>query len=180
MVNTPFELTCHLTEGQSALCSYKTVLQVNLKFFFFVTEEFGDESWIREVENVKFTKQWYTLGGRMGRLMSTCHLSFFGKLVMLLLFSRSVMSDSLQPSRLQMPGLPVLHCLLEFALTLIHWVNDAILPSQPLSPLSPAALNLSQHQGLFQWIGSSHQVVKVLKLWLWHQSFQWIFRVDFH
>ena len=48
-----------------------------------------------------------------------------------------------------------------------------------LSPLSPAALNLSQHQGLFQWVSSSHQVGKVLKLQLQPQSFQWIFRVDF-
>ena len=46
-------------------------------------------------------------------------------------------------------------------------------------PPSPPALNLSQHQGLFQWVGSSHQVAKVLKLLLQHQSFQWIFRVDF-
>ena len=175
-----------MTEGQIALCSYISFAgEFEILFFvclFLVTEEFGDESWIREVEKVKFIKQWYTLRGRVGRLVRTCHLSFFCKLVMLLLFSRSVMSDSLQPSGLQMPGFPVLHCLLEFALTLIHWVNDAIQPSQLLSPLSPPALNLSQHQGLIQWIGSSYQVVKVLKFWLrlQHQSFQWIFRVDFH
>ena len=48
----------------------------------------------------------------------------------------------------------------------------------PASP-SPLALNLSQHQGLFQWVGLSHQVAKILELWLQHQSFQWIFRVDF-
>ena len=47
------------------------------------------------------------------------------------------------------------------------------------APTSPFALNLSQHQGLFQWVGSLHQVTKVLELHLQHQSFQWIFRVDF-
>ena len=50
-------------------------------------------------------------------------------------------------------------------------------PSYPLSSPSPSALNLSKHQGLFQWVSSSHLVAKVLELW--HQSFQWIFRVDF-
>ena len=57
-----------------------------------------------------------------------------------------------------------------------HWVNDVIPPSHPLPPPSPA-LNLSQHQGLFQWV-SSHQMTKVFELQLQHQSFQWIFRVD--
>ena len=64
-----------------------------------------------------------------------------------------------------------------------HWVGDAIQPSHPLSPPSSSALNLSQHQGLFQWVSSSHQVARVLELQLQlqlhHQSFQWIFRVDF-
>ena len=77
------------------------------------------------------------------------------------------------------PGFPVLHYLLEFAKTHVHWVNDAIQPSHPLSSPSPPAFNLSQHQGLFQWAGSSHQVAKVLELQLQHQSFWWIFRVDF-
>ena len=78
------------------------------------------------------------------------------------------------------PGFPVLHRLPEFTQTHVHWVGDAIQPSHPLSPPSPPALNLSQHQGLFQWVGSSHQVAKVLELQFQHQSFQWIFRVDFH
>ena len=53
------------------------------------------------------------------------------------------------------------------------------MPSHPLSSPSPPALSLSQHQGLFQWVSSSHQVAKLLELQLQHQSFQWIFRVDF-
>ena len=77
------------------------------------------------------------------------------------------------------PGFPVLHYLLELAQTHVHWVDDAIQSSHPLSSPSPPAFNLSQHQGLFQWVGSLHQVAKVLKLQLQHQSFQWIFRVGF-
>ena len=52
------------------------------------------------------------------------------------------------------PGFPVLRYLLEFAQTHVFWVSDAIQPSHPLLPLSPPALDLSQHQGLFQWVGS--------------------------
>ena len=78
------------------------------------------------------------------------------------------------------PGFPVLHHLPEFAQTHVHWVGDAIQLSHPLSSPSPPALNLSQHQGLFQWVGSLHQVAKHLGLSQFqHQSFQWIFRVDF-
>ena len=64
----------------------------------------------------------------------------------------------------------------EFAHSHVHWVGDAIQPSHLLLPPSRSALNLSQHQGLFQWVSSSHQVSKVLEVQ--HQSFQWIFRVD--
>ena len=59
------------------------------------------------------------------------------------------------------PGLPVHHQIPELTQTHVHWVGDAIQPSHPLSSPSPPALNLSQHQGLFQWASSSHQVVKV-------------------
>ena len=66
-----------------------------------------------------------------------------------------------------------------FTQTHVHRVGDAIQPSHPLSSPSPPALNLSQHQGLFNWVSSLHQVAKVLELQLQHQSFQWIFRPDF-
>ena len=92
-------------------------------------------------------------------------------------FSHSVMSNSLQPHELQHARPPCLYQLPEFTQTHIHWVGDAIQPSHPLS--SPPAFNLSQHQSLFQWVNSSHQVTKVLELQLQHQSFQWIFSVDF-
>ena len=74
-----------------------------------------------------------------------------------------------------MPGFPVLHHLPKFSQT--HWVGDAIQPSHPLLPPSLLALSLSQYQVLYQWVSSLHQVAKVLDLQ--HQSFQWVFRVDF-
>ena len=77
------------------------------------------------------------------------------------------------------PGFPVLYYLLEFSQTHVHWISDAIQPSHPLSSPSPFAFNLSQHQGSSQWIGSSHQMAKILGLERQHQSFQWIFTVDF-
>ena len=77
------------------------------------------------------------------------------------------------------PGFCVLHYLLAFAQTHVHWVGDAIQPSNSLLlPTSPA-LNLFQHQDLFQRVSSSHQVANGLELQPEHQTFQWIFRVDF-
>ena len=77
------------------------------------------------------------------------------------------------------PGLPVHHQLPEFTQTHVHHVGDTIQPSHPLSSPSPPAPNPSQHQGLSQWVSSSHQMAKVLEFQLQHQSFQWIFRTDF-
>ena len=76
------------------------------------------------------------------------------------------------------PGLPVHHQLPESTQTHVHRVSDAIQPSHPLSSPSPPAPNPSQHQGLFQWVSSSHQVAKVLEFQLHHQSFQWTPRTD--
>ena len=76
-----------------------------------------------------------------------------------------------------MSGSFVLHYLLEFVKIHVPWVSDTIKPSHPLSPPVPPAFNLSQDQGLFCWVSSSRQVAKGLELQ--HQSFQWMFRVDF-
>ena len=78
-----------------------------------------------------------------------------------------------------MPGFPVHHQLLQLAQTHVHWVGDATQPFHPLSSPSPPTLNLSQHQGLFKWVSSFHQVAKVLEFQLQHQSFQWTFSTDF-
>ena len=84
-----------------------------------------------------------------------------------------------EPMDCSSPGFPVHHQLLEPTQTHVHYVYDAIQPSHPLLSPSPPTFNLSQHQGLFQWVSSSHQVAKVLELQLQYQSFQWILRVDF-
>ena len=83
--------------------------------------------------------------------------------------------DSMDCSK---PGFPVHHQLLEFAQTHVHWVGDTIQLSPPLLFPSLPTFNLFLHQGLFQWVSSSHQVARVLELQLQHQSFQWIFRTD--
>ena len=75
-----------------------------------------------------------------------------------------------------MPGLPIHHQLPEFTQTHVHRIGDAIQPSHPLSSPSPPAPTPSQHQGLFQWVNSSHEVAKVLEFQ--HQSLQWTPRTD--
>ena len=81
-------------------------------------------------------------------------------------FSGSVTSDSLQPRESQHASLPVHHQLPEFTQTHVHRVSDAIEPSHPLPSPSPPAPNPSQHQSLFQWVNSSHEVAKVLEFQL--------------
>ena len=76
------------------------------------------------------------------------------------------------PMDCSVPGFPVHHQLLELAQTHVHRVSDAIQPSHPLPSPSPPAFSLSQHQGLFQGVSSSHQVAKVLEFQFQHQSFQ--------
>ena len=71
-----------------------------------------------------------------------------------------------KPMNCSTPDLPVHHQLPEFTQTPVHWVGDAIQPSHPLSFLSPPAPNPSQHQSLFQWVNSSHEVTKVLEFQL--------------
>ena len=89
--------------------------------------------------------------------------------------SCTTLSDPMNHST---PGLPVHHQLPESTQTHVHWGGDAIQPSHPLSSPSPPALNLSQHQGLFKWVISLHQVAKVLDFQLQHRSFHWIPRTD--
>ena len=82
------------------------------------------------------------------------------------------------PMNRSTPGLPVHHQLPEFTQTHIHRVRDAIQPSHPLSSPSSPAPNPSQHQSLFQWVNSSHEVAKVLEFYLQHHSFQRTPRAD--
>jgi len=99
-------------------------------------------------------------------LFSEFYSSWFGPM---LFCSWSVTKSCLtlcHPMDCSTPGFPILHHLLEFAQTLIFWVSDAIQPSHPPSPPSLPAFSLSQHQGLFQWVGFWHQVAKS-KLFNW-------------
>ena len=92
----------------------------------------------------------------------------------LCLFCYSVAQSCLtlcHPMDCRMPGLPVLHYLLEFVQTHVHWVGDAIQPFHPLLYPSPPAVDFSQHQGLFKWVDSFHQAAKVLAFYLQHHSF---------
>ena len=82
------------------------------------------------------------------------------------------------PMNRSMPGLPAHHQLPEPTQTHVHCVGDAIQLSHPLLSPSPPAPNLSQHQSLFKWVSSLHQVAKVLEFQLQHQSFQWTPRTD--
>ena len=89
-------------------------------------------------------------------------------------FSPSVVSDSLWPH-----GMQASLSITNFQSLLKLMSIEPVMPSNHLIFPSPPAFNLSQHQGLFQWVSSSHQVAEVLELHLQHQSFQWIVRTDF-
>ena len=102
--------------------------------------------------------------------------SFLSKFVVVQSPSHVQLCD---PMDWSIPGFPVLHHLPELAQTHVHRAGDAIQPSHPLLSPSPPTFNLSQHQGLFQWVSSLHQVAEVLELQLRHQSLQWILRIDF-
>ena len=121
-------------------------------------------------------------GSKMGKeyvKVVYCYLAYLTSLQSSVQFSCSVVSDSLRPHRLQHGSLPCPSPNQELTQTHVHWVGDAIQPPHPLLSPSPFTFNPSQHQGLFQWVSSSHQVAKELEFQLWHQSFQWIFRIDF-
>ena len=98
------------------------------------------------------------------------------KIFLLFLYQFSSVTQSCptlcDPMNHSMPSLPVHHQLPEFTQTHVHRVCDAIQPSHPLSSPSPPAPNSSQHQSLFQWVNSSHEVAKVLEFQLQHHSFQ--------
>ena len=100
-------------------------------------------------------------------------------LLLYIQFSHSGISDSLWPHGLQHSRLLCPSATPGVTETHVLQVGDAIQPSYPLPPPSPSTFSLSHHQGPFQWVSSSHQVAKVLEFQLQHQSFQWIFRIDF-
>ena len=123
--------------------------------------------------------QMYSKALCLPEVSSVCSLQgiylTFQNLFCLVTVVQSLQSTLCHPMDCSTSSFFVLHYLLEFAQTHVHWVSDAIQTSHSLSPPSLPALNLSKHQGLFQGVSSSHQVAKVLELQ--HQSLQW--RTDF-
>ena len=111
-----------------------------------------------------------------------CYISFYSiaKWSHTYQFSHSVVSNFMRPQGLQHARLTCPSPILESAQIHVCQVSDAIQPSHPLWSTSHPTFTLYQHQGLFKWISSSHQVAKALELQLQHQSFQWIVRTDFH
>ena len=105
-----------------------------------------------------------------------CSLCVFSVSPLCIIKSYMTLCDPLDCST---PDSPALHYLPEFAQIHVHWVDDVAWPSHSLPFPSPYAIDLSQHQDLFQRVDSSHQMAKVLELELQHQSFQWLVRVDF-
>ena len=120
--------------------------------FHYVDWEWESSYWMKVMKNQRRNEE---------RLMSCCSVT---ELCLTLCNSMTW----------SMLGFPVFYYLPEFVWTYVHWVSDAIQLSHPLLPPSFPAPNLSQHQGVFQWVVSSHQVAKVLAIQLQHQSFQWI------
>ena len=102
------------------------------------------------------------------QIMEIIHISSKKKNFAVLQFSSAAHScpTLCDPMNCSTPGLPVHHQLPESTQTYAHWVGDAIQPSHPLSSPSPPAPNPSQHQSLFQWVNSLHEVAKVLELQL--------------
>ena len=140
-------------------------------------------SWINQgelVSNARLTRHWLILIEWHYPVVWCILWAFYG--VVTLGSVQSVQSLSCvrlcDPTDCSMPDLSVHHQLPEFTQTHDHRVSDAIQPSHPLSSSSTAP-NPSQHQGLFQWVSSSHQVAKILEFQLQHQSCQWTFRTDF-
>ena len=76
------------------------------------------------------------------------------------------------------PGSPVHHQIPEFTQTHVHWVGDAIQPSPPLSFLLLLPSIFPNHQDIFKWVSSLHQMAKILEFQLYHQSFRWTPRTD--
>ena len=144
--------------------SYLSVLTDNFDtWFIFFSSNLSQPS-LEMVHLILWTLSWSSL-----RSFTTSSVQF----------SRLNVSDSLWPHGLQHARLPWSSLTPQLVQTDVHWVGDAIQPSHPLSSPFPPTFNLSQYQALFKWISSLHQVVKVLEFQLQHQSFQWIFRVDF-
>ena len=114
--------------------------------------------WLHYTVNILKVTELHILNGLF---LCEFHFNFFN-VVQFISVAQSCLTLC-DPMNRSTPDLPVHHQLPEFTQTHVHWVGDAIQLSHPLSSPSPPALNLSQHQGLFKWVSSLHQVAKVLE-----------------
>ena len=147
--SNPVRLICNSMEEE--ICKYVQNVEDSLEIYTVTTKK--NKSWSRGLwcftRILKFTTK-------------QTNMKHVGKI-------RSVVQPCLtlcDPMNRSTPGLPVHHQLLAFTETHVHWVRAAIQPSHPLSSPSPLAPNPSQHQSLFQWVNSSHEVAKVLEFQL--------------
>ena len=197
-----FPLTLIKFKGQRKLLFWSANIKENCCCIFKTSTVLGNQTtWgsCRSVVSTWITLflQWSTILQKVLTVWSKekiCFSTFHGKHTgtflkiteIILMFSSVQFSSVAQlcptlcdPMNRSTPGLPVHHHLPEFTQTHIHRVCDAIQPSHPQLSPSPTALNPSQHQSLFQWVNSSHEMAKVLEFQLWkHHSFQRIPRTD--
>ena len=158
------------------------------------TSDFGDQTrsihwlygvslWLTPCDEVLVFNYLLTENILLFTLLSHAAIFFYNSLPLYNILSSSRLISTIQfcsvaqlcltlcdPMDCHMPDLPVHHELLELTQTHVHWVSDGIQPSHPLLSPSPPTFNHSQHQGLFRWVSSSHQVAKVLEFQLQHQS----------
>ena len=153
-----FPMSWLFTSGGQSIGASASVLPMNIQGWF--------PLWLNDLNSLQYKG--------LSRIFSS-KIQF--SLVQLSSVSQSCLTLC-NPMDCSTPGLPVHHQLSEFTQTHAHWSSDAIQPSYTLPSPSPPALNLSQHQGLFQWVNSSHQMAKVLEFQHQHPSFQWTLRTD--
>ena len=145
-----------------------------------------DSPWNRLYIKLRILKTWFLYKWKKKSEKINAIQAYSGQMTTELNWPHSVQFSSVtqswptlfNPKNRSTPDLPIHHQLPEFTQTHVHRVGDAIQPSHPLSSPSPPAPNPSHHQGLFQWVNSSHEVAKVLEFRLQHQSFQWTPRTD--
>ena len=121
------------------------------------------ENWLRKAQSHLLMDSLLSCNNRLKTWMPHMEV-FLGQFSSIQSLSR--VPTLCDPMNRSTPGLPVHHYLPEFTQTHVHWVGDAIQPSHPLLFPFPPAPNPSQHQSLFQWVNSSHEVAKVLKFQL--------------
>ena len=175
-----------VTHLQKLLCTQFWALLIILPFILC-----GTSIWVSPVsvikkrgwvlDGFKFTVHWWLLASLYRHFVATLYVVVHHAAI------KNIVGGGCSVAKLHLTlcnrldcstsSFSVPHHLLEFAQIHVLWIHDAIQPSHPVSPSFPSAFNLSQHPGLFKWVGSSHLVAKVLEFK--HQSFQWIFRVDF-